>query len=115
MTNPTRGLNVWNANIENASPTEPVSIGSIAISWWGGDKLEKTSMRGRLIWIDDLGVYSPQVLTFYYTAPADLLIPSETFSNILQFTFLSNNFTIRSVRVFLSNGCYVQYWYDWAN
>lgn len=112
MTNPTRGLNVWNANIENASATEDVSIFSVQMFWWGGDKLEKASMRERLIWIDDLGVYSPQILTFYYTAPADLLIPHQTFSNILQFTFLSNNFTMGAVKVILSNGCYVQYWYQ---
>lgn len=113
MTNPTRGLSVWNADIQNTSPTEDVSISSISIFWWGGDKLEKASMRGRLIWIEDLGVYSPQILTFYYTAPEDLKIPHQTVDNILQFTFLSNNFTMSAVRVILSNGCYVQYWYDW--
>jgi hypothetical protein len=80
--------------------------------WWGGDKLEKASMRERLIWIDELGAYAPQTLTFYYTAPADLLIPNQTFANALQFTFLSNNFTMGAVKVYLSNGCYVQYWYQ---
>ena len=113
MEPPTRGINVWNANIINASPTESVSISSIYMFWWGGDKLEKASMRERLIWIEELGVYSPQILTFYYTAPADLLIPSQTYSNILQFTFLSNDFYMGHVKVYLSNGCYVQYWYDW--
>lgn len=112
MDPPTRGINVWNAIIKNSSLTESVSVSSITLWWWGGDKLEKASIRERLIWTDELGVYSPQTLTFYYTDPADLLLPHET-SNILQFTFMTNNFYMGSVRVFLSNGCYVQYWYDW--
>ena len=78
--------------------------------WWGGDLLQKASLRDRLIWIADPSVYSPQTLTFYYTAPADLYIAKQTFSNILQFTFESNNFTMGHVKVYFSNGCYVQYW-----
>ena len=112
MEAPTRGLNVWNANIVNSSATESVYVDVVTLWWWGGDKLEKASLGGRLIWIADPAVYSPQTLTFYNTAPVDLLILKET-SKILQFTFMTNNFYMGSVRVFLSNGCYVQYWYDW--
>jgi len=102
----------WSANIVNASATESVYIDNIFLFWWGGDRLEKTSLSSKLIWLSDLGVYSPQTLTFYNANPIDLFIGKQTSSNILQFTFMSDNFTIGAVKVFLSNGCYVQYWYQ---
>jgi len=100
----------WSANITNASLTESVYIDDIYMFWWGGDLLEKALMREKLIWIEDLGAYSPQTLTFYYTSPADLLISKQTTDNILMFSYLSDGFTMGHVKVYFSNGCYVQYW-----
>ena len=79
--------------------------------WWNYSPLEKVALRDKPIWVDPDGVYSPQVLTFYYTNPLDLIIyKNQLTPSSLQFTFLDDYFIIYHVKVYFSNGCYVQYW-----
>jgi len=104
-----RGVKNWTINIVNTSGTN-VSIEHIDVSWYNWSKLEKASLREKIIWGSILGAGSPQTLTFYYIAPEDLIVYSGAAeNNNLQFAFMDDYFVIYQLKVFLTNGCYVQY------
>jgi hypothetical protein len=112
MSNPVRGTLTWQADIRNSSLSTAVYIDHLEIYWWGGDMLQKAAFKEKLIFLDDFGRYSPQVLTFddLYDKSVLLVPANSSLPHKLQFTFLSNYFTVAHVKVFFSNGCYVQYW-----
>jgi len=105
-----RGLNNWTIKIVNTSGSN-VSVANIVVSWYNYSLLEKASLREKIIWGSVLGAGSPQTLTFYYIAPDDLIVYSGAAeNNNLQFAFMDDYFVIYHVKVYLTNGCYVQYW-----
>lgn len=106
-----RGASSWTIKIENTS-TENVSIDHLDVYWWNWSQLEKVSFREKIIWGSIEGASSPQTLTFYSGVnPADLIVyAGAAENNSLQFAFLDNLFIIYHVKVYLTNGCYVQLW-----
>ncbi len=102
-----RGTQNWTISITNTSGGN-VSVQKLEAWWWNYSKLEKILLREKIIWGSIEGVYSPLTTTFIDTAPTDLIVYPGT-SN-LQLAFLDDYFSIYFIKVYLSNGCYVQYW-----
>jgi hypothetical protein len=106
----TYGFESWYFNIFTSSSTLYTHIWRVQVEWTGTALLKRVALRSKPIWADYFGVPSLADLTFPYTSRPDLYIPPTLTLNQLQLTFDTNDFTIKHVKVFFENGCFVQYY-----
>ena len=106
-----REYGTWAFDIYDSSTTAETSIWRVEVEWTGTALLKTVALNSKAIWADYYGYPSIADLTFPYTNPDDLVIPPVIYTaNPLRLTFSSNDFTIKHVKVYFENECYVQYY-----
>ena len=96
-------------DIHDSSASLSTYIYRVQVEWTGTALLQTVALNTKSLWADPIGITSIVDMTFPYTYHDDLLIPANiTQANPLQFTFSSNDFIIKHVKVYFENDCYVQ-------
>jgi hypothetical protein len=95
---------IWRAMINNANPSESITFSQVYVKWSGTATLRQVDIWGTVLWSNPTGVTSPASINF--TQPYSV---KKNKSDQFNLTFSSTDNDVEWVKIYLSNGCYIQW------
>ncbi len=91
--------------VDNRNPSESIYLNQIYVKWGNGDSLLKqVDVWGTVLWSNPTGV--PSAASINFTQP---YVIKKSKSAQLNLIFSSTSFDVQWVKIYLSNGCYIQW------
>jgi uncharacterized protein (UPF0333 family) len=103
-TPPTRSGNIWTIIINNGNSSTGIYLEQVYVQWTGASLITKIDASGTVLWSNTGGIASPASIVFTQTYNI-----RKSRSANLNFTFSSTTYDPTWVKVYLTNGCYVQW------
>jgi hypothetical protein len=95
---------VWSIMVDNRNPWDSIFLTQIYVKWGNGALLKQVDVYGTVLWSNLTGVPSDASINFSQSYSI-----KKSKSALLNLTFSSTSFDVQWVKIYLSNGCYIQW------